>query len=136
MRLNVGSLASEKLCQIVVKGMQEKKAEEIVVLDLREVKNSISDFFVICSGNSDTQIEAIAQSIEEQVYKIDQENPWHIEGLNNKLWVLIDYVDVVAHVFNNREREFYNLESLWGDAKIEVIEDELSPSIKNKKNNG
>lgn len=133
MRLNVGSLASEKLCQIVVKGMQEKKAEDIVVLDLREVNNSVSDFFVICSGSSDTQIDAISESVEEEVYKIDHENPWHKEGLHNKSWVLLDYVDVVAHVFNKKEREFYNLESLWGDAKIEVIEDEISPSIKNKK---
>jgi ribosome-associated protein len=121
MSVNVGSLASDKLCQIVVRGMQEKKAEDIVVLDLREVPNAVSDFFVICSGKSDTQIDAIAESIEEEVYKIDQESPWHKEGLNNKTWVLIDYVDVVAHVFNKEEREFYNLESLWGDAKIEEI---------------
>ena len=123
MRSNVGSLASEKLCQIVVKGMQEKKAEEIVILDLRKINSAVSDFFVICSGNSDTQIDAIAESIEEEVLKIDRENPWHKEGLNNKSWVLLDYVDVVAHVFTKQEREFYNLESLWGDAKIKVIED-------------
>ena len=123
MSVTVGTLASDKLCQIVVKGMQEKKAEDIVVLDLREVNNAISDFFVICSGKSDTQIDAISESIEEEVYKIDKENPWHKEGLNNKSWVLIDYVDVVAHVFNREVREFYNLESLWGDAKIEEIEE-------------
>lgn len=123
MSVNVGSLASDKLCQIVVKGMQEKKAEDIVVLDLRDVNNAVSDFFVICSGNSDTQIDAITESIEEEVQKVEKENPWHKEGLNNKSWVLIDYVDVVAHVFNKDEREFYNLESLWGDAKIKEIED-------------
>ena len=123
MSANVGGLASDKLSQIVVKGMREKKAEDIVVLDLRKVDNAISDFFVICTGNSDTQIEAIADSIEEEVYKIDKENPWHKEGENNKSWVLIDYVDVVAHVFNKEERDFYNLEALWGDAKVERIEE-------------
>lgn len=120
---NEGNLASDKLSQIVVKGMQEKKAKDIVVLDLRDVNNAVSDFFVVCSGTSDTQIQAIAESIEEEVYRFNKEDPWHREGLNNKSWVLIDYVDVVAHIFKKQEREYYNLESLWGDAKIETIED-------------
>lgn len=120
---NEGNLAADKLSQVVVKGMQEKKAKDIVVLDLRDVNNAVSDFFVVCSGTSDTQIQAIAESIEEEVYRFNKENPWHREGLNNKSWVLIDYVDVVAHIFKKEEREYYNLESLWGDAKIETIED-------------
>lgn len=123
MKANVGGLTSDKLCQIVVKGMKEKKADDIVVLDLRKVNSAVADFFVICNGNSDTQIDAIADSVESEVHKVNKENPWHKEGLNNKSWVLIDYVDVVAHVFNKENREFYNLEALWGDAQVERIEE-------------
>lgn len=113
-----GVLSSEQLSKVVVKGMQEMKAEDIVVMDLRSVNNAVADFFVICSGNSDTHIDAIAESVDHEVNKTDGQNPWHREGLNNKIWVLLDYVDVVVHVFNHDNREFYALESLWGDAKI------------------
>jgi ribosome-associated protein len=111
-------LSSEQLSEVVVKGMQEMKAEDIVLMDLRNVKNAVADFFVICSGNSDTHIDAIAESVDHEVNKTDGQNPWHREGQNNKIWVLLDYVDVVVHVFNQENREFYALESLWGDAKI------------------
>lgn len=111
-------LSSEQLSEVVVKGMQELKAENIVLMDLRSVKNAVADFFVICSGNSDTHIDAIAESVDHEVNKTDGQNPWHREGYNNKVWVLLDYVDVVVHVFKHENREFYALESLWGDAKI------------------
>jgi len=114
---------SEKLCKAVVKGMQEKKAADIVVMDLRQVKNAIADFFVICSGNSDKQLDAISDSIDEEVSKSIKENPWHTEGKNNKEWMLLDYITVVAHVFKKDKREFYALEKLWGDAEITEIED-------------
>ena len=113
-----GRLSSEQLSQVVVKGMQEMKAVDVVMMDLRKVGNAIADFFVICSGTSDTHIDAIAESVDQEVSKISGENPWHREGYNNKTWVLLDYVDVVVHVFNDDKREFYALESLWGDAKI------------------
>ena len=113
---------SQSLCELVVEGMQEKKATDITILDLREVKNAIADFFVICSGNSDTQIDAISDSIEEVVYKNSSQNPWKREGRQNKEWVLIDYVDVVAHVFKKEKREFYAIEELWGDAKTTSVE--------------
>lgn len=113
---------SEELSQAIVDGMQEKKAEDIVVMDLRSVKNSIADFFVICSGNSDTQIDAISESIEKEVHKKDKENPWHREGKENKEWVLLDYVNVVAHIFKKDKRVFYGLEELWGDAVITEVE--------------
>jgi len=122
MDVNNNQAPSEKLSDVVVKGMQEKKASDIVIMDLREVKNAVADFFVVCSGNSDTQLDAIAQSIDEQVYKELNQNPWHQEGKNNKEWMLIDYVDVVAHIFNKEKRKFYSLEDLWGDAKIQEIE--------------
>ena len=114
---------SEKLAQTIVKGMQEKKATDIVVMDLRQIKNAIADFFVICSGNSDKQLDAISDSIDDAVSKSIKENPWHTEGKNNKEWMLLDYITVVAHVFKKDKREFYALEKLWGDAEITEIED-------------
>ena len=114
--------SSEKLSDLIVKGMQEKKAMDIVVLDLRKVKNAVADFFVLCSGSSDKQLDAIADSIDAEVFKALQENPWHIEGKNNKEWMLLDYIDVVAHVFRRDRREFYALEKLWGDADIVRID--------------
>lgn len=111
-------MTSEELSQIIVKGMEERKAEDIKVLDLREVKGSISDFFIICSGNSDTQIQAIAESIEKEAKELGRELPWRKEGFTNREWILLDYVSVVAHIFKRDKREFYALEDLWGDAKI------------------
>ncbi|MBS1976249.1 MAG: ribosome silencing factor [Bacteroidetes bacterium] len=114
---------SEKLSQLIVKGMQEKKATNIVLMDLRQVKNAVADYFIVCSGNSDKQLDAIADSIDEEVYKGLTENPWHTEGKNNKEWILIDYSTVVAHIFRKDRRSYYSLEKLWGDAEITEIED-------------
>lgn len=116
-------LNSEKLSEAIVKGMQEKKGFDIVVMDLRKVKNAVADFFIICSGSSDKQLDAISQSIDEFVFKKVKENPWHSEGKNNKEWMLLDYSNVVAHVFKKEKRNFYSLEKLWGDAEITEIED-------------
>lgn len=115
-------VSSEKLCDAIVKGMQEKKAIDILVLDLRKVKNAVADFFVICSGGSDKQLDAIADSVDEEVFKAVQENPWHVEGKNNKEWMLLDYFDVVAHIFRRDKREFFALEKLWGDADFIEID--------------
>ena len=115
--------SSQKLSGLIVKGMQEKKANEIVLLDLRKVKNAVADFFVICSGNSDKQLDAIADSVDTEVYKGLDENPWHVEGKNNKEWMILDYTNVVAHIFRKDKRSFYALERLWGDAEITEIED-------------
>jgi ribosome-associated protein len=110
------SLPSEALCDAIVYGMQEKKATDIIRLDLRNIPNSITDFFVICSGTSEPQIDAISQSVDEEVLKKLKENPWHREGIQNKEWILLDYVDVVVHIFKKDRREYYDIESLWGDA--------------------
>ena len=99
--------------------MQEKKAVDIKVLNLKKINNSIADYFIICSGNSDTQVDAIANAVEEEVYKKNKQLPWHIEGKENKEWILLDYVDAVAHIFLKERREFYMLEELWGDVVIE-----------------
>lgn len=114
---------SKELSEWVVEGMLDKKAIDVVVMDLRKVKHAIADYFIICSGNSDTQIDAISDSIEEQIHKRSKQNPWKREGRQNKEWILLDYVDVVAHVFNKEKRTFYGLEELWGDAKITRIEE-------------
>lgn len=112
---------SEELSQIIIKGMEERKAEDIKVLDLRGVKGSISDFFIICSGNSDTQIQAIAESVEKEVKQAANELPWRKEGFTNREWILLDYVSAVAHIFKREKREFYALEDLWGDAEVTSV---------------
>lgn len=117
----IKSIDSEALSKIVVKGMLEKKATDVVVIDLKGIKNAIADYFIVGSGNSDTQVDAISESVEEVVYKNTQQDPWHKEGKKNKEWILIDYVDVVAHVFKKERRAFFALEDLWGDAEITHI---------------
>ncbi|MBX7124239.1 MAG: ribosome silencing factor [Cyclobacteriaceae bacterium] len=115
---------SEKLSKAIVAGMQEKKATDIVVMDLRNTRNAIADFFVICSGNSNKQLDAIADSIDEVVAKAMKESPWHTEGKNNKEWMLLDYINVVAHIFRKDRRQYYAIENLWGDAEITEIEND------------
>ncbi len=108
---------SKVLCDTIVEGMQENKANDIVVLDLREIDNAVCDFFVICSGESSTQVEGISSSVMRETRKKLKEKPLNVEGQNNKEWILLDYVDVVAHIFYHETREFYDLEDLWADAK-------------------
>src|SRR5690606_35814572 len=122
--LYLKSLMSDKLelVNAVIKGMQEKKAKEIVCLDLQNTGNASCDFFIICHGDSSTQVDAIARSIEEEVRKVVKEKPWHSEGYENSEWILLDYVNVVAHVFYNETRTFFDLEGLWADAKVEKYE--------------
>ena len=108
--------------ELVLEGMRDKKALDITILDLTGIKNAVADYFILCSGNSDTQIDAISDSIEEQVHKNGGQHPLNREGRATKGWVFLDYVDVVAHVFKKDRREFYALEDLWGDAKITNVE--------------
>ncbi len=128
MKITKVQLSSKELSKIVVEGMLEKKAIDVVVLDLKEIKQSIADYFVICSGNTVNQVDAISDSIEEMVYKHTQENPWHKEGKDNKEWILMDYVNVVAHVFRKDRRDFYALEDLWGDAVVTEINPDDDPN--------
>jgi ribosome-associated protein len=121
---------SDKLADVVVRGMQEKKAADIVVLNLKELKNAVADYFIICSASSDTQLDAVARSVEEEVEKLTGQNPWQTEGRMNREWVLLDYVDVVVHVFLRDRRQFYALEELWGDAEITYVEEETAASVK------
>jgi ribosome-associated protein len=109
---------SEVLKKVIVKGIQEKKGKDIISMNLRKLPNSVSDFFVLCSGNSTTQVGAIADSVEDLVRKTIGDKPWHKEGFENAEWILLDYVNVVVHIFQDHSRAFYNLEKLWDDAEI------------------
>ena len=116
------------MAEVVVRGMQERKGTDIVVLNLKELKNAVADYFVICSANSDTQLDAVARSVEEEVEKLTGQSPWQTEGRTNREWVLLDYVDVVVHVFLRDRRQFYALEELWGDAEFTYIEEPAEAS--------
>ena len=107
---------SQILCNAIVEGMQENKAKDIVVLDLRNIANAVTDFFVICSGESSTQVDGISSTVTRHTRKELQEKPWHQEGKTNSEWILLDYVSVVAHIFYKDARHFYELEDLWSDA--------------------
>ena len=105
----------------IIEGIENLKGEDIQLLDLREIDNSPCDYFIICNGNSNTQVNAIVQSIQKTVSKAVKEKPFHIEGQSNAEWILVDYVNVVVHVFQKQIRDYYNLEALWGDAKTTQI---------------
>jgi len=107
---------SEILCNAIVEGMQENKAKDIVVLDLRNIANAVTDFFVICSGESSTQVDGISSTVTRHTREELKEKPWHQEGKTNSEWILLDYVSVVAHIFYKDARHFYELEDLWSDA--------------------
>ncbi|MDT8400108.1 MAG: ribosome silencing factor [Bacteroidales bacterium] len=107
----------------IVKGIFEKKGERVLLLDFRSLENSVCDYFIICHGNSVTQVDSITESVELHVKKNTGEYPHHIEGKENCLWVLLDYGDVVVHIFQEEYRNFYNLEALWADALIEEVRD-------------
>ncbi|WP_158796362.1 ribosome silencing factor [Pedobacter sp. L105] len=108
---------STYLSEIAVHGMQEKKGHDIVRLDLRNLNSSVSDYFIVCNADSSTQVKAIADSVEDEIYKSTQASPWRKEGLENAEWIILDYFDVVIHIFKTEKRDFYGIEDLWGDAQ-------------------
>ncbi len=103
----------------IVKAIQEKKGEDIISLDFSNIDNSVSEFFIICSADSAAQSQAIADFIDEKIKKGFGENPWFVEGYNNAEWILLDYSDIVVHIFLNTKRKFYKLEELWADALMQ-----------------
>jgi ribosome-associated protein len=109
---------SKRITEVIVHGMQEKKAKDIVSLDLRNISSSVSDFFVVCHADSSTQVKAIADSVEDEMMKAFGEEPWHKEGFQNSEWILLDFVSVVVHIFRTEKREHYGVEDLWGDAEV------------------
>lgn len=119
---NARGASTARLVEAIVEGLQEVKGKEIVHLDLRGVPNTVCDHFVICHGDSATQVEALVRSVQEFALKKAGEKPWHTEGERNAEWVLLDFVDVVVHIFHRDKRAFYALENLWGDAARKVYE--------------
>ncbi len=115
--------STEKLNETIIQAVQDKKAENVVSLNLGKIPNSVCSRFVICHGNSKTQVDAIADEAIRLVKEKTGEKPWHTEGYENAEWILIDYVDVVLHIFQKEVRKFYNLEDLWADADITRFED-------------
>ncbi len=114
--------STEQLVDTIVEGIQEKKGTNIAILDMRKIDGSICQFFIICDGDSNTHVDAIGNSVEDYVRKKINDKPFHIEGRENAEWILVDYVDVVVHIFQKPIRSFYNLEDLWADAKRTDIE--------------
>jgi ribosome-associated protein len=112
---------AEQLVDAIVFGMEEVKAHDIIVMDLRKVPNALSDFFVVCHGTSNTQVQAIADSVERETFRLLQDEPAHREGARNATWILMDYVNVIVHVFSKDARDFYALEDLWADASVKRI---------------
>jgi len=112
---------ADQLITTIISGIEEVKGKEITILDLREIENTVCDYFIICEGTSNTQVSAIVNSVQKLVSKALKDKPWHVEGMDNQEWVLMDYVNVVVHVFQKHIRDFYDIESLWGDAKTTEI---------------
>jgi len=115
-------VSTDQLIAYIIKGIEEIKGQDIQILDLREIENTVCNYFVICNGTSNTQVNAIVSSVQKIVSKNLKEKAWHIEGSENAEWVLMDYVHIVVHVFQKHIREFYDIEGLWGDAKTVKIE--------------
>jgi len=114
--------STDELIPLIIKGIEQVKGTDITILDLRKIENTVCDYFVISTGGSNTQVNAICGSIQKVVSKEIHEKPWHVEGEENAEWILMDYVSVVIHIFQKHIREYYDIESLWGDAKITQID--------------
>ena len=118
--------SADELIALILQGIEEVKGHNINLLDLREIENTVCDYFIICNGTSNTHVNAIVSSIQKTVSKASKDKPWHVEGTDNAEWVLMDYVNIVVHVFQKHIREFYDIEGLWGDAKFTTIESSVN----------
>ena len=114
--------SADELIALILSGIEEVKGLDVNLLDLRDIENTVCDYFIICNGTSNTHVNAIVGSIQKTVSKAIQDKPWHVEGSDNAEWILMDYVNVVVHVFQKQVREYYDIEGLWGDAKVTSVE--------------
>ena len=114
--------SADELIALILEGIEDVKGVDINLLDLREIENTVCDYYIICNGTSNTHVNSIVSSVQKKVSKALQDKPWHVEGSENAEWVLMDYVNVVVHVFQKHIREFYDIEGLWGDAKVTMVE--------------
>ena len=122
--MNNGNVETETLLEEILEGIKRLKGKEIAIIDLNTIHHTECGYFVICHGTSNTQVNAIALSVEDKVKEETGTDAWHKDGYRNSIWILLDYGDVMVHVFQKQAREFYNLEGLWADAKIKRLEDE------------
>ncbi len=122
--------SADELIALILHGIEEVKGLEINLLDLRDIENTVCDYFIICNGTSSTHVKAIVNSIQKSVSKGINDKPWHVEGSENAEWVLLDYVNVVVHVFQKHIREFYDIEGLWGDAKVTMVESSFNQTLR------
>ncbi|MHC5310166.1 ribosome silencing factor [Myroides sp. LJL116] len=113
---------NDELIANIIKGIEAVKGENITIIDLKDIDNTPCDYFIICEGNSSTQVNSISNSIQRVVSKELHDKPWHVEGEVTSEWVLMDYVNVVVHIFQKHIRDYYQIENLWGDAKITRID--------------
>ena len=113
---------SDVLVKAIIDSIKQHKGKEVTSLDLRGIETAICDFFIICHGTSNTHIASITENVRKDISKQMREKPWHTEGEANKEWILMDYFNVVVHIFNKEKRNFYKLENLWADANIKYIE--------------
>jgi ribosome-associated protein len=114
----------EQLINAIVEGIQRKKGQEIIKIDLTKINHTECKYFIICHGNSVTQVDAIAHSVEDTVEELINESAWHKDGYRNSIWILLDYADIMVHIFQKESRSFYDIENLWADAHIELIKEE------------
>lgn len=114
---------STRLTEAIIEGLRKKKGNSIVSLNLSKLPNAISNYFIICHGTSRTQVESLAESVLEETINQVGDKPWHKEGFENAEWILLDYVDVVVHIFQEEKRAFYKLEKLWADAEYKEFND-------------
>lgn len=117
------NIHTEKL-ELILEALKEKKGKEIVAIDLEKVDNAICDYFVICHGDSTTQVDALQNAVHRKLKEKLKTGAHHIEGTDNSLWVLMDYYDILVHIFLKEKRSFYNLEELWADGRLEHVKDE------------
>jgi ribosome-associated protein len=115
---------TEKLSEAILEGIKNLKGNKITLIDLESIHHTECSYFIICHGTSSTHVDSIAKSVESTVKENLDTDVWHRDGYRNSIWILLDYGDIMVHVFQEKAREFYNLEGLWADAKIKTIEQE------------
>lgn len=121
MSRNNSKVELQELKAAIITAIEDKKGQNIVSIEIGKIENSITDFFIICNAQSNTQVNAISDGIEKDVRKKLKERPWKVEGRTNSQWIVLDYSSIIVHVFQTPYREFYKLEELWADAPVEVI---------------
>ena len=123
MSFKISKKELQELHDTIIKSIQDKKGENIVSIQVGALSGAVSEYYIICNANSNTQVDAIAHGVEKDVREILKERPWHVEGKDNSQWVLLDYVSIMVHVFQTPSRDFYKLEKLWADAPTKTYED-------------